>query len=100
MWRNWIARWTSNPKVTGSSPVIGRNMGDCQGKPEVNKEAVNATLVNQAASVEIQIIRMQIGTLTQALKELSKAERLNLITPDEHNMARTQLIQSFANNGN
>ena len=75
-------------------------MGNCQGKQQENKETVNATLVNQAASVEIQIIRMQIGTLTQALKELSKAERLNLITPDEHNMARTQLIQSFANNGN
>ncbi len=22
-WRNWIARWTSNPKVVGSNPAVG-----------------------------------------------------------------------------
>ena len=24
IWRNWIARWTSNPEATGSSPVMGK----------------------------------------------------------------------------
>ena len=23
VWRNWIARWTSNPKGAGSNPVMG-----------------------------------------------------------------------------
>ena len=96
MWRNWIARWTSNPKVTGSSPVIGKNMGDCQGKPQENNEAVNATLVNQHSSIEIQVVRMKIGTLTEALKELIKAQNLDLITPEEHCNARTRLITAFS----
>lgn len=25
-WRNWIARWTSNPKVVGSSPAGGTSL--------------------------------------------------------------------------
>ena len=96
VWRNWIARWTSNPKVTGSSPVIGKNMGDCQGKHQENKEAVNATLVNQHSSIEIQVVRMKVGTLTEALKELIKAEKIDLITPEEHCNARTKLMSAFA----
>ena len=96
MWRNWIAHWTSNPKVVGSIPAIGKNMGSCQGKNEENKEAVNATLVNQHSSIEIQVVRMKIGTLTEALKELIKAQNLDLITPEEHCNARTRLITAFS----
>ena len=71
-------------------------MGDCQGKPQENNEAVNATLVNQHSSIEIQVVRMKVGTLTEALKELIKAEKFDLITPEEHCNPRTNLLLAFA----